>query len=140
MESKKNLNQGCAIGCGIIAFVFIILFIFFTVVDNKAEKIKQKRFEKLTQVEKDSVLKVKQIKTQFSEWDGSHYNLEKTIKQSMNDPGSYEHIETIYWEIKDYLVVLTKYSGKNAFGGRVQGLVKAKVDLQGNVIEIMQNE
>ena len=78
-----------------------------------------------------------QIEKQFSSWDGSHTNLTKTIKKAMNDPDSYEHVETVYWDMKDYLVVRMTYSGKNAFGGRVRNWVKAKVDIDGNILEIM---
>jgi hypothetical protein len=80
------------------------------------------------------------IDAQFSTWNGSHINLTKLIKQNMNDPSSYEHISTDYWDMNDHLVVLTKYRGNNAFGGKVAGYVKAKVDLNGNVIEIMENQ
>jgi len=78
------------------------------------------------------------IEKQFSAWDGSHINLTKSIKQAMNDPDSYEHVETKYWDMTDHLVVLETYRGKNAFGGKVKNWVKAKVDLEGNVLEIME--
>ncbi len=55
----------------------------------------------------------------------------------MNDPDSYEHVETVYWDMTDYVVVQTTYSGKNAFGGRVKNSVKAKADNNGNIIEII---
>jgi len=93
---------------------------------NYLAKSKQERFDK--------------VEAQFSAWNGSHINLTKLIKQNMNDPSSYEHISTNYWDMNDHLVVLTKYRGNNAFGGKVAGYVKAKVDLNGNVIEIMENE
>ncbi len=80
----------------------------------------------------------KNIEAQFSPWDGSHKNLTQIIKDAMNDPGSYEHIETGYWDQKTHLVILTKYRGKNAFGGVVPAWVKAKVDIDGNVTEIIE--
>lgn len=76
----------------------------------------------------------KQIKAQFSDWDGSHRGLERAIEQSMNDPDSYEHVETVYWDMRSHLVVKTTFRGKNAFGGLVINWVKAKVDLDGNVL------
>lgn len=79
-----------------------------------------------------------QIEKQFSAWDGSHIELTKLIKKAMNDPGSYEHVETVYWDMKDHIVVRTTYSGKNAFGGRVKNWVTAKVDNNGNIIEIIE--
>lgn len=79
-----------------------------------------------------------QLEKQFSAWDGSHIELTKLIKKAMNDPGSYEHVETVYWDMKDHIVVRTTYSGKNAFGGRVKNWVKAKADNNGRIIEIIE--
>jgi hypothetical protein len=77
------------------------------------------------------------IERNFSSWDGSHRQLETYIKESMNDPDSYEHIETRYWDRGDYLVVMTTFRGKNAFGGVVKNSVKAKVALDGSILEIL---
>jgi len=79
----------------------------------------------------------KQIETQFSAWDGSHRGLERVIKDSMNDPDSYDHVETVYWDRGDHLVVQTTFRGKNAFGGVVKNSVKAKVSLDGQVLQIL---
>ncbi len=81
----------------------------------------------------------KKIGDQFSSWDGSHRNLARTIKQTMNDPKSYEHVETVYWDRGNHLVVRTTFRGKNAFGGVVVNWVKAKVDLNGNVTAIIES-
>lgn len=56
----------------------------------------------------------------------------------MNDPKSYDHIETRYWDMKDHIVVVTSFRGRNAFGGIVKNYVKAKCDLNGNVISIIE--
>lgn len=58
----------------------------------------------------------------------------------MNDPDSYNHVKTIYWEYDDYLVVQTTFRGKNAFGGIVKNSVKAKVSLAGQVIKILDQQ
>ena len=78
-----------------------------------------------------------QIEKHFSAWDGSHNGLTKVIKESMNDPNSYEHVETRYGDKGDYLIVTATFRGKNAFGGVVKNSVTAKVDLNGNVIEVI---
>lgn len=78
------------------------------------------------------------IEEQFSAWDGSHRGLTKVIKASMNDPKSYDHVETVYWDQGDHLIVRTTFRGKNAFGGVVANWVKAKVDLDGNVLAIIE--
>jgi len=55
----------------------------------------------------------------------------------MNDPDSYQHDETRYVDKGDHLIVYTSLRGKNAFGGVVRNTVVTKVDLQGNVVEII---
>lgn len=75
----------------------------------------------------------------FSAWDGSHRALEAVIKKGMHDPKSYEHVETTYSDKGDYLIVLTKFRGKNAFGGVILNAVKAKCSLDGQVLEILEN-
>jgi hypothetical protein len=82
-------------------------------------------------------LRKEQIEKHFSAWDGSHRGLTKVIKESMNDPDSYDHVETRYGDKGDHLIVRTTFRGKNAFGGVVKNTVVAKVDLDGNVIEII---
>lgn len=80
------------------------------------------------------------LKKQFSAWDGSHHGLTRAIKESMNDPGSYEHIKTQCFDRDDHLLLYTEFRGKNAFGGVVKQAIAAKVDLNGNVIKIMSEE
>lgn len=79
------------------------------------------------------------IERQFSPWDGSNYSLERFIKNSMNDPDSFQHVNTVYWDKGTYLIVETTYRGKNAFGGLVKNFVKAKIDLRGNVTQILDH-
>jgi hypothetical protein len=80
----------------------------------------------------------KQIEAQFSAWDGSHQNLTRYIKQVMNDPKSYEHVQTTYSDFGSHLVVKTQFRGKNAFGGVVLDMVKAKIALDGTILEIVE--
>jgi len=78
------------------------------------------------------------IEKMFNPWNGEHTKLKEMIKANMNDPESYEHIETTFSDLDTVIIVNQKYSGKNAFGGRVQGVVEASVDLSGNVISILE--
>jgi len=82
-------------------------------------------------------LRKARIKKGFSSWDGAHIKLTELIKDKMNDPKSFELIEIKIWDSGDHLVVLEKFRGKNAFGGVMPAWVKAKVDLDGNVLHIM---
>ena len=78
------------------------------------------------------------IKSQFSQWDGSHPKVVDAIKKTMHDPNSFKHVETTYWDMKTHLVVKTTFRGTNALNAVVTNWAKVKVDLQGNVIEIME--
>jgi len=78
------------------------------------------------------------IKKGFSAWDGSHIELTALIKNAMNDPRSYEHAETRYWDMQDHLVVKTTFRGANGFGGVVLTHVTAKCTLDGHVIEVTE--
>ena len=82
--------------------------------------------------------KAEAIKKQFSAWDGSHYNLERYIKNSMHNPDSYEHVETKYIDKDTYIVVITKFRGTNAFGAVVTNSMAAEVGLDGSVRSIIQ--
>ncbi len=88
--------------------------------------------------EEEANARKEMIEKQFSSWDGSHVKLTKLIKDSMNDPKSYDHVETVYLDMKDYLIINTTFRGKNAFGGTVKNTVKAKVSLDGESIEIIE--
>ena len=71
----------------------------------------------------------------FSPWDGSYRPLEKIIKESMNDPSSYEHVKTLYGFVfygkkitRPYMNIVTEYRGKNAYGAIIKAKTTAKVD------------
>ncbi|HUM52138.1 MAG TPA: hypothetical protein PK431_09995 [Chitinophagales bacterium] len=162
-QYKRPIKYGaviCLIFCGIfpIANTEVIK-------DDKKKKEDQAAFEKLPQRVKDSLglVKAKQdsldqiqkeieqvaenakgrkekIEKLFSPWDGSHIELTRYIKKNMNDPDSYEHIETRFGDQGDYILVVTKFRGKNAFGGKVINTVTAKVDFDGNVLEIVSQD
>lgn len=76
------------------------------------------------------------IQSQFSILDGSHHALEKYIKSRMNDPTSYKHVKTIYSDQGKSLYVLTRYRGKNAFGGLITEELWAEVSLDGKILDV----
>ena len=80
----------------------------------------------------------KLIESQLSGWDGSHKGLNRLIKRKMNDPNSFEHIRTTYRDEGDLIFITTTFTGKNAFGGRVKNSLSARVDFNGNVVEIVE--
>lgn len=60
------------------------------------------------------------------------------IKRLMNDPKSFDHLDTVYWDKDTYVIVRTEFTGKNKFGGVVRNWMKVKVDLDGNVLEMIE--
>lgn len=70
--------------------------------------------------------RTEQIKECFSTWDGSHIKLEKWVKDNMNDPDSYEHIESRYDDNGATITIYLKFRGKNAFGGKVVNMAIAE--------------
>jgi len=108
--------------------------------DRLAEEESKQHAEEAAQAraEFEKQQREKEIEDQFSAWDGSHIELTKIIKASMNDPKSYEHVETVYQDAGDRLIVITTFRGKNAFGGTVVNTVKANVSLDGKDVEVIE--
>jgi len=131
IKKKEKATNPLALGClFLIAIIFIFYQLdFFSTSDTSKPKIESPK----TQEE----IRTEQIEKHFSAWDGSHRGLTQLIKESMNDPDSYEHVEPVYWDHGDYLTVKITFRGKNAFGGVVTNQIVANVDLQGNVIEVL---
>lgn len=124
----------------VMILILVTIVMFFYAGSEVRSKAKSKeRSNKIIHNKTESEIRKEMIGDAFSAWDGSHRGLNKFIKDSMNDPGSYEHAETVYWDKTDHLIVKTTFRGKNAFGGVVKNWVMAKTDLNGNVIEIMSS-
>lgn len=81
-----------------------------------------------------------QITRAFSAWDGSHRDLTRQIKAAMNDPDSFEHVDTRYRDNGDHIVVTTTFRGTNAFGGKVLNTWTAKASIDGTVTEIISTQ
>ena len=124
-EDSKKLGQGCLVF--VLIFVLIIVVASLSGNDEKPE---------LTEEEQ----RIEMIEEEFSAWDGSHRELTRVIKDTMKDPNSYEHVETTYRDMGDYLIVTTRFRGTNTFGAVVTNSVEAKVSLDGEVIDILSQE
>jgi hypothetical protein len=83
-------------------------------------------------------IREKNIREQFSIWDGSHNATEAAIKARMHNPDSYKHVKTVYSDngMKKGLSVQTTFRGTNAFGAVVTNIAVAKVDDAGHVITL----
>lgn len=122
---------------GLLFIVFVGCIWWFT---PKCDSEKKEEIKHIEPIKTKEELRDEKIRSEFSVWDGSHINLEKVIKKSLNDPESYKHIETSYSDNKDYVLVKTVYSSKNGFGGVIKQSVWAKSDTNGNVIEILKQQ
>lgn len=117
--------------------------------DNKAYKQSLDRFTKaedarLAKEEKDRLAAEqkaqhqKDIELQFSGWSGAHYTFERMIKNAMNDPDSYDHVETKYIDKGSYIRVFCTFRGKNGFGGTVKNTKVADFTIKGDFIKEVQ--
>jgi hypothetical protein len=112
---------------------------------NKEYKTKLSFYEDKQHQEQQKEEKIAQlknkIKQQFSSWDGSHRKVVEAVKKAMNDPKSFEHIETSYVVSEnEYVIVKMVFRGKNAFGALVKNTVYAKVDPEGNILTLEKGE
>jgi hypothetical protein len=56
----------------------------------------------------------------------------------MNNPDSYEHVETAFGDRSDYLIVRTVFRGINGFNAVVKDSATAKVSLHGYILEVIE--
>ncbi|MBS1775335.1 MAG: hypothetical protein JSS64_03540 [Bacteroidetes bacterium] len=80
------------------------------------------------------VTRQERVQQLFSAWDGSQPAVVDWIKQNLNDPNSFEHLETKFIDRKDTIAVVTEFTAKNAFGGRVRSTCIAYIDSLGNFL------
>lgn len=118
----------------------VILLILFGIgkLTSSVDDASKAEHNSLSQFQKDSTSREDIVKKAFSAWDGSQTNLVKFVKQNMNDPKSFEHVETRYWDNgkSDTIVIKMTYRGKNAFGGVVTERVRATAKLDGELISV----
>ena len=136
MENKKNvkwsdLNKSAKFFVISVSFFVCVAFMIlvtelFSSDDKKPSQAPQEVKKVLTRAE--------QIDNQFSPWDGSHIKLTREIKKGMNDPDSFDHIETRFKDLGNEIVIHESFRGKNSFGGLVINKVIATVDIDGNVL------
>lgn len=62
------------------------------------------------------------ISEQFDK-SGYHIKTVEFIKELLSDPNSFEHIKTDYIEDENMLAVVTDFTTKNAYGGRVRYII-----------------
>lgn len=70
----------------------------------------------------------------FSAWNGSNPEFVKVIKDRMNDPDSFQHVETSYADKGSYLRIQMTFRGKNAFDATVTSIVTCTFDKSTRII------
>lgn len=115
-------------GCILLGSITIILISIFAITcDSEPEKTLTKQ-----ELHQQSIQKL------FSGWNGSHIKLNEKIKESLNDPKSYEHIETTFRDMDSFLIINTTFTAKNAFGGTIKKDVVVMSDTLGNITETLK--
>ena len=142
MENKKNvkwsdLNKSAKFF--VISITFFVCVSFMVLVTKIFGSDDKKPSQAPAKVKK-VLTRIEQIDNQFSVLDGSHIKLTREIKKTMNDPESFEHIETRFKDLGNEIVVHESFRGKNSFGGLVINKVIATVDIEGNVLTMRMAE
>jgi hypothetical protein len=79
----------------------------------------------------------KELSKYFSGWNGSHIKLTKLLKEKLDDPESFDHAETTYWDYGDRIRVVMEYRTKNKFGALVKSEALGWFNNEGTVIHWM---
>lgn len=133
-QENKDAAKGCILMLVVIGFVLWLVW-----PDGEKEPEIGKPAEPvMTEGERKALERKNSIDRQFSGWDGSHTNLKEWIKDGMHDPDSFKHVQTTYRDMGGHLIVTTKFRGSNLYGATVTNSLTAKVDLYGNVTEIIE--
>lgn len=132
-EKKKRVEQkvkedGKKMKFIVPIILFLLLFLFFKCACDSEPEIKLTKAE----IHKQNIEKL------FHPWDGSNIELEKKIKESLNDSESYEHITTTYIDTGDFLSVKSIFTAKNGFGGVIKEEVVIQQDTLGNIIKVVK--
>ena len=109
--------------------IIVAVLVVFAIVGSLTEKTPDNNNKHQERVDK--------VKALFSAWDGSCYNVERYIKEHMNDADSYEHVKTAYAiQKEDKILVETTYRGSNALGAKVINTNKFLIDIDGNILSV----
>jgi hypothetical protein len=74
------------------------------------------------------------VNRQFATFNGSNAFLVNFIKDRMNNPKSFKHIETTYKDKGSYIDVYMSFRGTNTRGVLVLNRIKAKMSINGEII------
>ncbi len=78
------------------------------------------------------------IKKEFSNRDGSHIKLTKSIREALIYPSSFQHVRTTYVEGGDHLIVAVQFRFQSITGATIPDTLIAKVSLDGRILKIIE--
>lgn len=123
-----------------------ILTVDYITPETKAQREKERLEAELAEAEQKRITKEAEtesmrqdlVRLAFSPFDGSHRKLVEFVKSTMNDPKSFEHVETKYVDQGQTLLVTMTFRGSNSFGGIIKDQIIAIVDLEGKVLQVLE--
>lgn len=69
-----------------------------------------------------------------------HTALKTVAKSQMNDPKSFDLLDRFVYDRGEYIEITLKFTRSNAFGATERGQITGKVDMEGNIIEVVHFE
>ncbi len=126
--------KGCFGLLGLFAVFFVVGYIAGTDKKVQEKKVvervaKQEEVAKVAKKAEDKRKRAEEAENKrkgfhcLSFWDGSHPKFKRRVKARLNDPGSFEHIDTLVGPVlpNGRHAVNMQYRARNAFGGMVVG-------------------
>lgn len=136
---RENAN-GCMIAFAILLGIFLLFWFFGGNKDtNDVDSENIAIYDSSTSVNSYTKSKA-DIESLFSSWDGSLPSLKNYIKENLQNPDSFEHVETSFRDDGDGLTVKMKYRGENGFGAIRTQTAIVKTDYEGNILNLISNE
>jgi hypothetical protein len=101
----------------------------------RAKTAKERRIR-----EAEQAARQQNFEKNLSVWDGSLPSLVHYTKEHMNDPSTFSHVETRYQSDGPNFVVRMEFRAKNAFGAVIKSSITAKVDGDGQVLQVLRGD
>ena len=134
----------------VIVFVVVFVFVLGVGMSLTDETSNENQTEKIVKtaesvpvkkvVKTESEKRIEKIRGQFSQYDGSHYALKRLVRDNCKNPKSFKHVNTSYSDNGSYLTVQMAYRATKSFNAIVPGIVTVKVDLNGNIFDVISQD
>ena len=117
----------------VFGITFAILVVLIIICMPSEEERAQREAESEAEAAAKAAEEVEEKRKGFhclSAWDASHDGVVQLVRDRMNDPDSFDHIETLIAPVNENgkHALSMEFTGNNAFGGRVRQKAVAIVD------------